>query len=203
MAESTALRGDRGLTERGRVARDRLLRAAEVVFTEVGYDGASVAAITRAAGVGLGSFYLYFPSKQEVFGALVDSFASRVRTQLARVAAELPAGATRAVIEREALRGFFELLLENPGLHRVLRDAERIAPEAHERYFASFRAAYVRAFRRLTPQAHEGLDVETLAWVMLGLAEILALRWTVWEGRMPTDAELDSLTDILARGVDS
>jgi AcrR family transcriptional regulator len=197
-----AVRGDRTLTERGRTTRTKLLSAAELTLAEVGFDGASVAAITTRAGVGLGSFYLYFPSKQDVLTALVDDFADRVRTHLAGVAATLAPEATRAVIEREALRGFFEFLFANPALHRVLRDAERIAPEAHARYFERFRKAYVLAFGRLSPNAPDSLDVETLAWAMLGVAEVLGLRWVVWEHRMPTDEELTSLTDILARGVD-
>jgi AcrR family transcriptional regulator len=198
-----ALRDDRGLTERGRSTRARLIEAAEATLADVGFERASVAAITARAGVGLGSFYIYFPSKQDMLTALVDEFSDRVRAHLAGVAATLPHGAPRAVIEREALGGFFEFLLANPCLHRVLRDAEHSAPDAHARYFARFGQAYVQAFARLSPHAPEDLDVETLAWVMLGIAEVLSLRWVVWEGRTPTDAELNSLTDILARGVEA
>jgi AcrR family transcriptional regulator len=195
------LRSDRALTDRGRTTRLKLLSAAERTVADMGFDGASIATITARAGVGLGSFYIYFPSKQDILEALVDDFADRVRNHLAGVAAALPRSATRAVIEREALRGFFTFLFANPALHRVLRDAEHITPEAHARYFTRFRRAYVDAFGRLTPHAPPALDVETLAWVMLGIAEVLGMRWVMWERRMPTEDELDSLTDILARGV--
>lgn len=55
-------------------ARERLLAAAERVFLERGYAGATVGQIVAAAGVSRASFYVYFPSKRDVFLALgVDS----------------------------------------------------------------------------------------------------------------------------------
>ena len=50
-------------------------------FGERGFHEASISAITRRAGVALGSFYTYFDSKDAVFRALVrdmsDRYASR------------------------------------------------------------------------------------------------------------------------------
>jgi TetR/AcrR family transcriptional regulator, ethionamide resistance regulator len=55
-------------------ARERLLAAAERVFLERGYAGTTVSHIVTAAGVSRASFYVYFPSKRDVFLALgVDS----------------------------------------------------------------------------------------------------------------------------------
>jgi AcrR family transcriptional regulator len=57
--------------------RERLLAAAERVFLERGYAGATVSDIVTAAGVSRASFYVYFPSKRDVFLALgVDSLAA-------------------------------------------------------------------------------------------------------------------------------
>lgn len=58
-------------------ARERLLAAAERVFLERGYAGATVSDIVTAAGVSRASFYVYFPSKRDVFLALgVDSLTA-------------------------------------------------------------------------------------------------------------------------------
>ena len=47
-------------TARGTRTRARLLEAAEQVFESVGYHDASIVKITEQAGIGLGTFYLYF-----------------------------------------------------------------------------------------------------------------------------------------------
>ena len=57
----------RPLTKRGEATRRRLLEAAELVFADQGYHEASIVKITERAGIGLGTFYLYFDSKQSIF----------------------------------------------------------------------------------------------------------------------------------------
>lgn len=51
-----------------------ILAAARSAFAEKGYESTAVSDIVAAAGIAQGTFYLYFPSKQEVFFALADAF---------------------------------------------------------------------------------------------------------------------------------
>lgn len=57
--------------ELARAARsEEILDAARRVFAERGFKGTTIADIAEAAGIALGTIYLYFPSKDEVFIAL-------------------------------------------------------------------------------------------------------------------------------------
>lgn len=51
-------------TKRGRDTRDAILRAAEEVIGARGFAAASIADITRAAGIAQGMFYIYFDGKE-------------------------------------------------------------------------------------------------------------------------------------------
>ncbi len=51
--------------------QEALLAAAARVFAERGYHAATVAEIARRACVATGTFYLYFPSKEQCFAQLV------------------------------------------------------------------------------------------------------------------------------------
>lgn len=51
--------------------REQLLRAAGRVFAERGLD-AGVEEVARAAGLGVGTLYRHFPTKDHLIGALVD-----------------------------------------------------------------------------------------------------------------------------------
>ncbi|MFE6994886.1 TetR/AcrR family transcriptional regulator [Microbacterium sp. NPDC057659] len=53
-------------------ARTRILDAAESLFARHGFDGSSTARIARAAGVPKGLLFYYFPTKQDVLGALLE-----------------------------------------------------------------------------------------------------------------------------------
>ena len=71
--------------------RVALLEAAADAFTGVGFDAATVEAITEAAGFSRGAFYSNFDSKDELFLALIES---RVQTSLAEVAQAFQQGST-------------------------------------------------------------------------------------------------------------
>ncbi len=54
--------------------RDKIVAAAYACFLERGYEQTSVRRILEKAGVTTGSFYHFFPSKEELFEAVMDRF---------------------------------------------------------------------------------------------------------------------------------
>ena len=54
--------------------REQLLEAAADVFAEKGYDGASISAITRAAGLSSGAIYAHYGSKADLFLAVLRTY---------------------------------------------------------------------------------------------------------------------------------
>ena len=75
--------GEGGKRERAKAAnRDAILTAARRVFSQMGYDGASVRDIIRGTDLASGTFYNYFRSKEEVFEALQNDIAKRFRPLL-------------------------------------------------------------------------------------------------------------------------
>jgi AcrR family transcriptional regulator len=62
--------------------RQAIIDAARRVFAELGYGATTVRDIIRATELASGTFYNYFKSKEEVFQALQDETALRVRPRL-------------------------------------------------------------------------------------------------------------------------
>jgi AcrR family transcriptional regulator len=52
--------------------RRQILDGARKVFMDLGFDGASMGEIARAAGVSKGTLYVYFPDKAGLFAAIVE-----------------------------------------------------------------------------------------------------------------------------------
>jgi AcrR family transcriptional regulator len=68
-----------------------LLDAAGEEFGTRGFPrNRDLANITQAAGVGLGTFYVYFKSKEEVFRALVADMGARTRHALSESVKDAP-----------------------------------------------------------------------------------------------------------------
>jgi len=57
--------------------REALLRIGERLFAQHGYRAVSIKEITSAAGLGMGSFYTYFDSKEQLYGAVLDVLEER------------------------------------------------------------------------------------------------------------------------------
>jgi AcrR family transcriptional regulator len=70
--------------ERGRATRERLVEAGRELFGQHGYDGTSIEAILKRAGVRRGALYHHFESKKALFDAVLD----RVVSDTARAAAD-------------------------------------------------------------------------------------------------------------------
>lgn len=178
----------RPLTKRGEATRLRLLEAAEVVFAEQGYHEASIVKITERAGIGLGTFYLYFDSKQSIFEALVIDLNRRVRHAMSEAMA---GAASRLDAERAGFAGFFRFTAAHPALYRVVREAEFVSPEVLRLHYTRIVEGYEAGLRAAQDagDVDRALDPETTAWALMGMGELIGMRFLLWErdadGRPP------------------
>lgn len=74
--------------QRAEETRARILEAAAECFAQHGYEAASVGDICDRAGVSKGAFYHHFPSKQDLFMALLNDWLEALDVGLRRVRAE-------------------------------------------------------------------------------------------------------------------
>jgi AcrR family transcriptional regulator len=186
------------LTARGERTRQKLLEAAERVFAELGYHDASIVKITEAAGVAQGTFYLYFESKKQVFDELVLDLNARVRHAMTEAAEQ---GSTRAERELLGFGAFFRFTAEHPALYRIIRQAEFVSPEMLVTHYERLTGGYVTGLRQAMDagEVAEG-DPEVLAWSLMGIGELVGMRWILWNGAhgMP-EAVFDELARIIVR----
>jgi AcrR family transcriptional regulator len=111
--------------------RAQILRCAREVFARRGYHVASIADICEAAGIGRGTLYQYFANKHEVFSAVLDDLAARVRKVLEeRTPLDAIAGAEAAPPQliatfcQHRLRRLLEAVFsDEASLRLVLREA--------------------------------------------------------------------------------
>jgi AcrR family transcriptional regulator len=196
--ETARARGNR--TERGERTRTRLLKAAEDVFTELGYHEASVVKIAEAAGVANGTFYLYFSGKQEIFDELVDDLNSRVRHAMIEASSR---GRTRAESERLGFEAFFRFTAEHPGLYRVIRQAEFVSPPALRLHYERIVEGYARGLEDAMRRGEIATgDPEVLAWALMGAGELIGLRWILWGDTVEIPPQVfDETMRFLLRGL--
>ncbi len=189
------------VTARGQKTRAKLLKAAESVFGEKGYERASIADITRKGGVALGTFYVYFPDKQSIFVEVVDELGTRLRRLIGESTA---ACTTRMDVEREGLRTFFEFVREHPNLYRVVRQAEFVDEACYRRYYDRFAKGYVSGLSQAMSDGQvRRMDAETLAYCLMGIGDFLGMRWVLWEEDPGMERVLDTAMSLIQHGMDT
>ena len=70
--------------------REQIMTAAAELFCRTGYDATGVAEICSQAGVSKGAFYHHFPSKKDLFLAIVDKWLQGVNNLLSTMRSNLP-----------------------------------------------------------------------------------------------------------------
>jgi AcrR family transcriptional regulator len=187
----------REVSTRGRRTRRRLLDAAEAVFAEYGYPEASIVKITEAAGVAQGTFYVYFPGKQAIFDEVVDDLNQRVRRAMSQAAA---GGTDRADVEERGFRAFFAFTAEHPALYRVIRQAEFASPGALRRHYERIAEGYVQGLERAMDAGEIARqDPEVIAWALMGMGELLGMRWMLWtDPDAPPELPEEAFQELLA-----
>ena len=187
------------MTLKGRVTRQALLDAAEEVFGEFSYDRASIAEITRRAGVAQGTFYVYFPDKQSAFVQLVRDLNHGLRRHIAAAVEGID---DRLEMERVGLRAFFEFTASHRALYKVVREAEFVDEDIYRWHYQTLGAAYVRGLETAIErgQIRDDINPETLAWVLMGVAELLGSRWVILEHREPPAEVIEEVMRFVSGG---
>ena len=78
-----------------------ILGLVRVAFAAKGFDGASMQDLARAAGISVGSFYRYFPSKSAIVEALIAQDLAEMETDfLATLQSAQPMNSLRDLMQR-------------------------------------------------------------------------------------------------------
>jgi len=159
-------------------AHRRLLEAAGELIHEQGMPALRVEDVARRAGLSVGTFYLYFGSKDELFAHLVVEYTERLRARMR----ESYAG-TDPLLDRFArsLDSYMAFAAENEKGFLHFRDAGAIQTESGR--LASW--ALDRHAQDLQPLLEEGMadgtfrvdDPALAAQALVGLTQHMAAFW--------------------------
>jgi AcrR family transcriptional regulator len=119
--------------------RDLILDAVEVLLGRFGYRKMTMEDVAREVGIGKGTIYLHFPSKEELILSHVDRIAGRVVTELREIAASPdPADERirRMLLARVLIR-FDGVSRYSRGLGDLLSSVRTALLARREKYFAA------------------------------------------------------------------
>lgn len=103
---------------RARATYDAILEATAQVLAGEGIDSLNTNRVAEVAGVSIGSLYQYFPNKDSMMQALIDSYADKFIQHLQGYLGQLSAAPASGAV-RSYVKAMLGLPRENPDLHRA------------------------------------------------------------------------------------
>jgi AcrR family transcriptional regulator len=186
-------------TERGRRTLQKILDAAAVEFGDRGFHEAAISSITNRAGVALGTFYVYFESKDAIFRSLVAHMGELTRHFIAARVADSP---NRLAAEREGVAAFIEFVRVHKNLYRIIMEAQFVAPDAYREHYETFADAYARRLNSATKagEIRPG-DDSVRSWALMGMSVFLGLRFAVWDEKSSAEKIAAVVGEMIENGL--
>jgi AcrR family transcriptional regulator len=146
--DTVGLHRDHGWTPqqaRSRRTLERLVDAAEALFAERGYDGASIGDIVARARCSVGAFYARFKDKEGLFLHIHDRQCELLIQRIGFLCDLFRAeNASLEVVVRQSVRALFLFAGQRRALTRVFIQRSGIDPDFHARYARTWGAARER-----------------------------------------------------------
>ena len=172
--ESTTVAGPR--SKKGHRTRDRLVKAAKVVFERSGFLNARISDIVAEAGISHGAFYHYFESKEQIFREVAVEQEVSMTTLAHRVDRQSPESGARNAYERirTANAVYLEAYRSEAAIMRVIEEVSRYDAEVYavrERRQREYGELLARSIRRLQQQrlADQRVDPDLAAAALGGM----------------------------------
>jgi AcrR family transcriptional regulator len=189
--------GERTQRRRQQTAR-QLLEAARGVLAQKGYHGTKIVDIARSAQVGVGTFYLYYPTKEALFLELVEDTVARLKNELDHVRATVLDPIEQS---RKRTLTFFRFAQENRELFRIVFG-----------HGASFHDVVRRCQEQFIKDMQESLDVGTAsgafrdgnsaiwAQALIGMS-LQVVSWWIEQEDVPIEDVARSLSELALHGI--
>ena len=127
--------------------KDNIIGAAILVFARKGYAAARIIDVARAAGIGKGTIYEYFSSKEDLFFSVFQQVMQETEIRMAAAAESGPGSVARRL--KGLSEGLISAWLEKLDLYSLVMEfwSAATASASRERFKATFQAGYT-AFRQ-------------------------------------------------------
>lgn len=175
-------------TRLGLAKMNKLIDAAEELFTKNGFHSTSISDICKSAETAVGTFYIYFETKTDIYRYLMYKYQTKIKQLLAE---SIEGCKNRYEAEREGIKCFVKFAMQTPNVYNVIWGSLSIDQSLFNDYYMSFAGSYARALQKHSDEV-DVADSTTIAYMLMGISNFVGLR-AIFENM--SDAEIDALVD--------
>lgn len=175
-------------------SRDRLMRAGRSLFGARGYHDVNIHDITDQAGLSVGSFYNYFPAKEDLYREVIAAVNHDLRSFIGR---NLDRTLPRVAQEIQGTWLFVFYLTIERTAYNLVREAEFVLPAAVKAYYDAFERGYEPGLQGIRIPDHK-----TVAAFLMGVAHYFGMEVLFDEELSNAQRTLTELGELMVHGID-
>jgi AcrR family transcriptional regulator len=180
--------------------RAQLLAAAQEVFVANGYHGAAMDEIAETAHVSKPVLYQHFPSKRELYLALLDSHLGTLT--------ELMMGALNSTTDNDervqaVMRAYYRFIASDDQAHRLVFESDLINDTDVSSRLETFNKTFADAIAQVIAEDTKlpMLEAQLLGRGLAGMAQVSARYWLETDGNLDLDVARDLIYRLAWRGI--
>ena len=173
-------------TKLGLEKMHKIIEAAEELFTKVGFYQTSISDICKRANTAVGTFYIYFDTKTDIYRYLMEKYKREIKDYLADAIKDCK---NRYEREREGIKGFIKYAVKNPNVYNIIWGSLSIDKSLFVDYYISFAKSYTRGLAKDQDEVNSE-DTTTIAYALMGMSNFLGLK-AMFENM--SDEEIDTM----------
>ena len=181
---------------------ERILEAALEVFSQKGFHTATMDEISERAGVGKGTLYRYFETKENLFDELV-----RIRLEELERKAESILDGQDDVLTMIAkyIRAYFEFFDRNQLLYRlIVHERADMGEHSRDVYLKKVMRAIPHLKRKVFDASQQGIlkdvDFQTVFYGTMGFVHGVIEKWVARDCSYPLVGEVPGVLEVLFYG---
>ena len=189
--------------EQQKKRRIEILESAETIFSSAGFHKADMNEIAKQAKIAKGTVYLYYPSKKELFIAVIryglENLSKKISDEVENI--EDSVGKIKKAISTYML--FFK---DHQALYRILLHPDLelidgIAETMKDAKLSKLPQIEKTLKKGIEEKQIRNIDEKSLSYMILGMTDLLLFQWLSNPDEEPIEKKIEQITDVLFRGI--
>lgn len=189
-------------TKYGEKTFEKIIESGKRLFAQNGYHATSINDIIDHADIAAGTFYIYFDNKLMLYLYLLQEYKIGIRKASSEATKGLK---TRYEIERAGLKAFITYVNNDPLAYKVIWESLFVDYQIFKDYYQSFSKSYIFHLKQFVKveELRDDLDLETLSFVLMGIANFVGLQILFKENVTEEDIDfaVDHVMKMLEHGI--
>ncbi|GAB6188713.1 TetR family transcriptional regulator [Marinitoga arctica] len=170
-----------------------LIDAGIELFSKKGYYNVKVFEITNKIGMAVGTFYLYFSSKEEFLREIVRQISHKTRYFISNNISE---NVNRLERELLGIYLFLEFFSKNKNYYEIIRESEFVVKDEVRKYYESFKKGYLENLNDIKIK-----NKEIIAMFLMGISHYIGIEYLFEKTIKDKEKVLLELSEFLAKGI--